>query len=233
MKGGLILYDAAQGGKVHEHIFAPAYWRARDAMGDSLGGRGGAWRIETDDVDWVLRFYRRGGLPGKFIDDWYLFTGIESTRAWREWRLLAWMHENDLPVPRPVAARVLQGWLGYRAALVTETVPGDSLTHLVLQNAMTETAWRAVGRCIRRIHDAGVWHADLNAHNILVDAVAADEPHVFVLDFDRGRIRPQDMAWRRANLARLKRSMLKVTNGMPQAKAAESGWQLIESGYRN
>lgn len=231
VKGGLILYDAVQGGKVHEHIFAPAYWRARDAMGDSLGGRGGAWRIETDEVDWVLRFYRRGGLPGKFIDDWYLFTGIEATRAWREWRLLAWMHEHDLPVPRPVAARVLRGWLGYRAALITETVRGNSLTHLVTQEAMTETAWRAIGRCIRRFHDAGVWHADLNAHNVLVEDVAA-EPRVHVLDFDRGRIRPQDTAWRHANLERLERSLQKVTRETASERTIGDGVRLIEQGYR-
>src|SRR5690606_14121493 len=77
VKGGVILYDGAQRGKVHEHVFSLAYWRAHDALGDPLGGRGAAWRIQADGIDWVLRLYRRGGLPGRFIDDTYLHTGLE------------------------------------------------------------------------------------------------------------------------------------------------------------
>ena len=54
-------------------------------------------------------------------------------------------------------------------------------------------------------HREGAWHADLNAHNILVN------PHgLYLIDFDRGRLRRPSLHWRRANLARLKRSLIKV-----------------------
>lgn len=228
--GGIILYDAELGGKVHEHVFAPSYWRARDALGPPLGGRGAAWRITTEDADWVLRFYRRGGLPGKLIHDWYFYTGLESSRPWREWRLLAHMLERGLPVPRPVAARVLRASLGYRGAIITATVRGESLTRCVQQQQMTDHAWKAVGRTIRRFHDAGIWHADLNAHNILI-ADPGQDPVVHLIDFDRGRVRPQDTAWRRANLARLQRSLRKITPASLLDEVTGNGWQALEAGY--
>ncbi len=232
VKGGAILYDAAQGGKVNEHVFAPSYWRARAALGDPLGGRGAAWRIQVDDddIDWVLRAYRRGGLPGRFIRDKYFYTGLEGTRAWREWRLLATLHERGLPVPRPVAARVLRGTLSYRAALITVTVRGESLAHLLNAARMTTIAWQAIGDCIRRFHDAGAWHADLNAHNILVHEPAG-EPLVHLIDFDRGRLRAQDAAWRNANLARLRRSLEKVVAD-EQKSCMRDGWAALEAAYR-
>lgn len=229
VKGGHILYDAAQGGQVHEHIFAPAYWRTRDALGEALGGRGSAWRIHVDDVDWVLRYYRRGGLPGKFIHDWYFYTGIESTRAWREWRLLAHMFESGLPVPRPVAARVQRGMLGYRAAIITTTVPGDSFASLIISAQVNDNVWRGIGRTIRRVHDAGVWHADLNAHNIMVND--AQLPDIYLLDFDRGRLRSQDTAWREANLARLRRSLQKLVPHEDRADEISKGFARLLEAY--
>lgn len=229
VKGGHILYDAAQGGKVHEHIFAPAYWRTLDALGQSLGGRGSAWRIQADNIDWVLRNYRRGGLPGKFIHGWYLFTGFESTRAWREWRLLAHMFEAGLPVPRPVAARVQRGILGYRAAIITTTVPGVSFASLVTKEKVDDNVWQGIGRTIRRVHDAGVWHADLNAHNIMVNGEQL--PDVYLLDFDRGRLRPQDTAWREANLARLRRSLKKLVPHEDRADEISNGFARLLEAY--
>jgi 3-deoxy-D-manno-octulosonic acid kinase len=227
--GGLILYDAAQGGKVHEHVFAPSYWRAREALSEPLGGRGAAWRIQDEGIDWVLRFYRRGGLPGKLILDRYFYTGVESSRPWREWRMLATLLERGLPVPRPVAARIMRSGFSYRGALITETVPGESLARLVRENTVAESIWKSIGRTIRRFHDAGAWHADLNAHNILV-ADDGPESSVHLIDFDRGRMRSQDTKWREANLARLLRSLNKVA---PERETAiTSGWAMLKAGYR-
>src|SRR5690606_27861398 len=232
VEGGLILYDAELRGKVNEHVFAPAYWRAREALGEEpLGGRGAAWRIRTDDIDWVLRFYRRGGLPGKFIRDRYFFTGMERTRPWREWHLLVGMRERGLPVPHPVAMRVQRRGLGYGGAIITRTVPGESLARRLLDGTAGNAGWRATGRAIRRLHDAGVWHADLNAHNILVDEADA-EPVVHIIDFDRGRMRPQDTAWRQANLDRLHRSLAKIAGETEAAARVPGGWVELNAAYR-
>jgi 3-deoxy-D-manno-octulosonic acid kinase len=62
-----------------------------------------------------------------------------------------------------------------------------------------------VGAEIARFHAHGVYHADLNAHNILLT-----DASVWLIDFDRGELRHPARAWQQANLARLKRSLLKI-----------------------
>ena len=58
------------------------------------------------------------------------------------------------------------------------------------------------------MHNAGIHHHDLNMHNILVD----EEETVFIIDFDRARIRKNlGMRGRIANLRRLLRSGRKLT----------------------
>ena len=52
----------------------------------------------------------------------------------------------------------------------------------------------------------GVHHADLNANNIVFDA----QETVYVLDFDRGRIRDVAGGWINAVLQRLLRSLNKL-----------------------
>ncbi|OWT56289.1 hypothetical protein CEY11_19750 [Candidimonas nitroreducens] len=73
------------------------------------------------------------------------------------------------------------------------------------------------------MHQAGVWHADLNAYNILLDRQGA----AWLIDFDRGRRGKLTPRQRRDNLLRLRRSLLKV--------AGEPGlayWQGLEQAYR-
>ena len=70
---------------------------------------------------------------------------------------------------------------------------------------MDDARWAAIGRCLRRFHDAGVQHADLNAQNIMLGA----QGEVWVLDFDRGRLR-EPGAWRERVLDRLARSLAKI-----------------------
>jgi 3-deoxy-D-manno-octulosonic acid kinase len=85
--------------------------------------------------------------------------------------------------------------------------------------------WRAVGRCIRRFHDAGVYHADLNAHNVLLAGSV-----VYVLDFDRGRYRAPG-TWQAANLARLRRSLDKLARQSKSFFCTEDDWVALGEGY--
>jgi 3-deoxy-D-manno-octulosonic acid kinase len=73
----------------------------------------------------------------------------------------------------------------YRADLITQRIENsESLAARLLEGPLSLTQWIAVGRCIRRFHDAGVHHADLNAHNILLTP-----EQVYLIDFDRGTLR--------------------------------------------
>lgn len=223
---GAMLYDASRCSQPAPWIFDHAAWRARRALEATVGGRGTIAFIADDGRRWVLRHYRRGGLVASLLDDSYLYTGAERTRAFREWRLLFQLREWQLPVPAPVAARYVRGGLTYRADLITEELPTRrTLAHALASAPLSRDAWQRVGACVGRLHARGVHHADLNAHNLLV----ADDGVVFVLDFDRGRVRERG-PWEQAVLARLRRSLLKVTGGLPANRFDEAAWSALLAG---
>jgi 3-deoxy-D-manno-octulosonic acid kinase len=96
--------------------------------------------------------------------------------------------------------------LTYRADLLTRRIDADTLATRLTQGRLDAPLAQRVGRTIADFHAFGVWHADLNAHNILADA----QDRISVIDFDRGRRRKVQLAWQQANLARLHRSLLKL-----------------------
>ena len=89
-----------------------------------------------------------------------------------------------------------------------------------------DAAWFEVGRVVRRFHEAGVVHADLNARNILLD----DDGRLHVLDFDRATVAPRSRRRFRANLERLHRSLVKVWPA-EQAATLEACWRRVREGY--
>ena len=97
--------------------------------------------------------------------------------------------------------------------------------------------WQRVGACIRRFHDRGVYHADLNARNILLGNEGASEAgKIYLIDFDNGHIRcePNDdgQGWKAANLARLLRSLNKFGRLSPGFHFTEDDWQQLLTGYQ-
>lgn len=208
---GAMLYDAACIDQPVESVFDREQWRARGAIEEAAGGRGTVAYLHRAERSWVLRHYRRGGLVAGLLGDRYLWTGAERTRAFVEWRLLRRLHDWDLPVPRAIAARYVRTGCAYRADLLTEELPTRlTLAQALAQGPLELGRWTDVGRCIAALHDRGVRHADLNAHNLLL----GDGRAVYVLDFDRGRIVPRGR-WEQDVIARLERSLRKVTAGLP------------------
>ena len=223
-----ILYDAALIAKPSGDIFDPAKHSAGGFLVGKALGRGEAYFLRYDSQDWVLRHYRRGGLVAKFFHDHYLGVKPEDSRSWREWRLLAALYAQGLPVPRPVAASVVAGFGVYRADLITKRLTETcTLANLLKTARQSEAVWFAVGRCIRRFHDVNVFHADLNANNILVDG----QGQVFLIDFDRGGIRNPG-SWKEGNLARLLRSLKKIEGRHPGFHFYNEDWPLLLQGYR-
>jgi 3-deoxy-D-manno-octulosonic acid kinase len=94
-----------------------------------------------------------------------------------------------------------------------------------MHGPLSEPQWRAVGSSIARLHRAGVDHADLNAHNILITRNT-----VTVIDFDRGRVRPPG-AWSTRNLERLQRSLAKISQGLPPERISPRTWDWFLAGY--
>jgi 3-deoxy-D-manno-octulosonic acid kinase len=186
--------------------FEPAHWRARGQAEEAGGGRGGISYINASFGRCVLRHYRRGGMIARVMDDRYLWTGAERTRGFAEFRLLAALRERDLHVPAPVAARYRRNGAHYRADLITQRIEAATTFAglLAQQRVDAETAAR-VGAAIAQFHAQGAYHADLNAHNVLLTDDA-----VWLVDFDRGALRTPARDWLQANLARLRRSLLKL-----------------------
>ncbi|HKE93158.1 MAG TPA: 3-deoxy-D-manno-octulosonic acid kinase [Povalibacter sp.] len=223
-RGG-ILYDASLLRKPQDAWFAREYWAESNAVREVVGGRGSVCFLQTEAGGWVLRHYLRGGLIARIASDSYFWWGAARTRSFAEWRLLAELRRRELPVPAPVAARYVRSGLTYRADLITVELP----TSLTLASAMTQAlpaaGWRAVGHTIARFHAQGVQHADLNAHNILLGA----DDTVYVLDFDRGRIRTRG-SWEQTVLARLKRSLEKISS-QRGVNFDAARWGELMSGY--
>lgn len=223
-RGG-ILYDAARIRKPDAAMFTREYWAARGALEEQMGGRGSVCVLKAEEGDWILRHYRRGGFAARIATDGYLWLGADATRSFREWRLLAELQRLELPAPSPVAARFERVGLYYRADIITVRLPdARTLAQVLTERALDPETWQAIGRTLARFHAAGVHHADLNAHNILL---APDG--VYLLDFDRGRIRPRG-GWEAQVLARLKRSLEKLRGQRAGFHFEQGDWEALLEG---
>ncbi|KFN47681.1 3-deoxy-D-manno-octulosonic acid kinase [Arenimonas metalli] len=204
---GTIVFDPARVQQATPALFDPAAYGAQ-ARPVQAGGRGAAWFVAGAFGEAVLRHYRRGGLVARLSRETYLWRGADAVRSFAEFRLLAAMHAEGLPVPAPLAAACWRRGLGYRAALLVQRIPSVRALAEWLGEAADAAPWEAIGAMLARFHAAGIHHADLNAHNILVDAAGTP----WLIDFDRGRRRVPG-AWRQANLRRLARSLEKISGG--------------------
>jgi 3-deoxy-D-manno-octulosonic acid kinase len=214
--------------RVDESIFDPNYWSARDELSAVSGGRGSAWFVGPASQPLVLRHYRRGGLIARLSEDRYWWSGEDRVRAFAEWRLLHYLAQRGLRVPKPVAAFYRRAGMTYRCDLITQRiVSAQSLSAALAPGPVPESTWRAIGAAIARLHSHGVDHADLNAHNILLD----DNQSISVIDFDRGRLRAPGQ-WTLGNLQRLKRSLSKISMSLPPGRFTPDAWQAVLAGYR-
>ena len=214
---GAMLSDARRVADAGPEVFNPAHYGDRARPVDA-GGRQAAWFVEGQGWQGVLRRYRRGGMIARISRDAYLWNGEARTRSFREYRLLAALRAQGLPVPAPLAAAYWRQGPIYRAAIVVERIPGVR----PLAQALTEPLWQPVADAIVRMHRAGVWHADLNAFNILI----GNDGRVWLIDFDRGTQGALSERQRQANLDRLRRSLRKVAG-----EAGDRFWMRLRDSY--
>lgn len=194
-------------------------------------GRGTVLMFHYEGHELVLKHYYRGGLPGRFLKESYLYTGIENTRMWKEFHLLQRLHAMGLPVPKPVAARCeILTPFSYRGDLIMERVNNSrTLAEIISESQLSMATWTLVGEVISNFHLNDVFHADLNANNILL----TKDRQVFLIDFDKCRFRkrtpPHILS---GNLDRLRRSLCKLSSRKPRFNFDSAQWEALEKGYQ-
>ncbi len=207
--------------------FEPEYWRTLGEIQSVSAGRGRAWFIQNKEQSYVLRHFCRGGLAAKITADWYVWTGLEKTRAWREYHLLVKLQALGLPSPYPLAARVLRYNGFYRADMLIRRIPdSEPLSRILSERSLDNTLWRKIGECIRMFHRHDIYHADLNAHNILLDK----QMQIYLIDFDKSGV-VQHGRWKYNSLQRLRRSFIKLLTLDSQFHFNEGNWQALMTGY--
>jgi tRNA A-37 threonylcarbamoyl transferase component Bud32 len=162
----------------------------------------------------VVRHYIHGGVLRGITGD--RFAGSE--RFFEEIRASEHLRAQGVNTPEVLGLLVQAGRLGFRrGALVTRMLEGgiDLLGYLKSETGRKQIADPSVKRAIigaaarqvRRMHDAGVFHADLHIKNLLV----SPDGGVWILDLDRARLMKRLGSSRRlSNLIRLGRSLEKT-----------------------
>lgn len=219
-----------------EH-FNPSFWSGRGAVTGSAGGRRLAYFIEdatelasTGTLHMVLRHYYRGGLVAKLSEDLFVGRDIARSRAMQEFSLLAYMHRANLPVPKPYAALCSKHGLFYRSDILIEQLPCDSDLYTALQKSpLNAGQWQGLGRVIAQFHQAGIYHSDLNCHNVLIRE-QGEHTDFWIIDFDKCEQRSRGK-WQDKNLARLLRSFNKEQRQHPSFHFSAQDWAHLMDGY--
>lgn len=173
-------------------------------------------------VRWAVRHYIRGGAVAMHLGDRHLRTG--RPRPFREVAASSWARSRGIRSPRVIAAAMYTDGPFYRADIVTEVVEGAVTLADRLHETDGERGWlvamAAAGDLARSLAETGLYHVDLNARNVLVDAEPEELP--WIIDLDRARIlgRPSPQAADRM-LARLTRSIVKI--GTPTGEPLGTG----------
>ena len=210
-----------------ERCFDAQCWQKKGKVTGSATGRGTTWFVQLDTIQAALRHYRRGGLFGKIVSDYYFFTGWENTRSIAEFHLLKKLKDLDVNVPRPIAARVMKTNCCYQADLLSEKIPNaQDLVAVLQQRQLNESEYQAIAIQIKKMHQAQVNHTDLNIHNILLDS----DGKAWIIDFDKC-YQQQGEAWKEANLQRLLRSFNKELNKR-QIKWTQNDWKSLFNAYQ-
>lgn len=189
----------------YEDEVAGALLENRACEAADLRGRNRLLRFRYSGGTGLIRDFKRGGFVRHFTRESYWFVN----RPLKELKILIEAREKGLNVPQPLGACwERRGWF-YRGRIASHEVDARHLLDVLGELSEARALLMRAGRSIREMHDADIYHADLQVRNILVS-----EDEIFVIDFDNARAdAPVSRLQRARNLLRLRRSMEK--NGLP------------------
>jgi 3-deoxy-D-manno-octulosonic acid kinase len=177
------------------------------------GNRRSAFRLNlAGGLELFARRGRRGGMIGSILSDVYV--GI-APRPLNELALTVEAMRRGIPVAEPMGAMI--EWIGpalYRGFFLTRAVRGMTLWEFLKTDDDQMVRGHVLGQAraaIDTMQNKGLFHADLNLHNLLVTQTR-ESFTVIIIDLDKARLfdAPLPAAMRRANAARLMRSARKL-----------------------
>ncbi len=150
------------------------------------GGSVSAHLGPGDDDRVIIRHYRRAGPLGRFLGDRYFL----GERPLHELAAYEAARSAGVPVPEPLAAILRRSGLCYRADLIVREVTGAVTLQEYLRSNPSHEAVRAAAAALAdafaHLVDAGIYHPDFHAGNVLVREDGADV-HISIIDFDRAK----------------------------------------------
>lgn len=175
-----------------------------------LTGRGEVLVSKGAGGEVAIRRYRHGGLLRRLTGDLFFF----GNRPFQELVVTEKARTAGVPTVKILAAIKQRGWGGwYRGYLITEYLPATvDLIHYLDQRPPATQRQEVIAlaaHAVRKIHQKGIYHADLHLKNFLVE----DERRVkvYLIDFDKSRMFSSLAPSRRMkNLRRLDRSAEKL-----------------------
>jgi len=220
-----IVYDADRISEPELNLFDPQFWLSSGKVVGKAAGRGNTLMVETPFGDAVLREYLRGGAVAKISRNRYVFSGFARSRPFAEASVMAKLEDLKMPIPGLLGGVCHRHGLSYTAALLTLRIPNAvPLADLLPGFSGTDAIWTEIGKCVRKFHLAGLYHADLNVSNIMVDPSGK----IWLIDFDRARFLETGSSQFKNNLDRLLRSLRKSWKGSVQ-ELDESWNQLLQA----
>ena len=195
-------------------------------------GRGEAYGVPLGRVAAVVRHARHGGLLAPLLGD--LYAG--PPRFEREAELSRRLAAGGVRTPALLAGIRYRAGPLHRADVATERVAGADLVEVFFGDrppagAARTAALDALGRLVRRLHDLGYVHPDLQLRNLLLTDAAGAPPQAWLLDVDTcRRMRGNRDSERARNLARFYRSWAKW-NGLRGERLGDADRALFSVGY--
>ena len=180
-----------------------------------------------NDRKWVKKHYFRKGMMA-FLNDWYLYNDIKSTRSYREFEILNYLYKYSFNTCKPLIGWTTYSGISYKANLVTEAIPALTLNELLIQKPLNyeqgislkyerPELFKQIGIKVAQMHILGVYHGDLNINNIMVSEDLSDKGNlkIWILDFDKSFRRYLTEGDRKSNLRRFQRSLIKNKRYLP------------------
>lgn len=117
-------------------------------------------------------------------------------------------------VPVPVAARTHRSgiWWAKYDILVSYIENSSNLVNILKQRTLSSNEIAEIAKSVIQLAVNGVYHSDLNIHNLLID----DQGRIWIIDFDKSKLIPNGCVERM--LERLQRSFAKERRLALEAK---------------